>query len=191
MAVSKTVGEELQEQSVFTSVQPPISSPPAIQTPLRPRFQSPALANLNPVNHDAISSLLAPLSINLSYSPSQLSIDVPASLSTLGCAIDHRTRIASDQSLADQQSFETAIATHLIDAQTALQLLHDSVLADNGGFGSAPAPGLIDPEIEASLTVLGGEIASAAARVQRAERDMDRGMLVDSQRRDWFVKKWT
>ncbi|OAA46731.1 vacuolar H+/Ca2+ exchanger [Beauveria brongniartii RCEF 3172] len=82
-----------------------------------------------------------------------------------------------------QDEFEAATAERLDDAQRAVQLLWDSVLAETA-FGTAT---LADPGIEQSIDVLAQEVTKAKDKLGRFEsQQMGWGSL----KRDEFIERW-
>lgn len=93
-----------------------------------------------------------------------------------------RSQKADDVARNAQESFESAATAKLDDARLAIQLLRDSILAESP-FGEVR---LVDPEIEASIHVLGQEVDKVAEKLDGA--DIKKGAR--SAKKNEFVQRW-
>ncbi|KYK56451.1 hypothetical protein DCS_03451 [Drechmeria coniospora] len=102
---------------------------------------------------------------------------------TLAKALKLRTKKSVDVSHATQESFESSTMTHVRDAKRAIQLLHDSLLAETP-FGLVH---LADPGIESSISVLEQEVNKARGRVEAVDGQKSTAM---SEKRRQFIDRW-
>ncbi|PHH78112.1 hypothetical protein CDD80_7352 [Ophiocordyceps camponoti-rufipedis] len=103
--------------------------------------------------------------------------------SFLSRAVTERRQKAAEVARGAQESFETSVVAHLGDAKLVIQLLEDSLLADNP-FADV---NLSDPELETSILVLDQEIGKAGEKLRAVER---RRPLVKSEMRDEIVRRF-
>jgi hypothetical protein len=144
-----------------------------------------------------LDTLLRTLALSLPPVPSSnpnstaitFSDDASSSITGTGCvialatALSDRTEKAQDVARNAQESFEGSAAAQLADARRAIQLLRDSVLAESP-FGEVR---LVDPEIEASIGVLGQEISKVREQVEGVDVSAAKGR---SEKRTEILKRW-
>ncbi|KGQ08026.1 hypothetical protein BBAD15_g6624 [Beauveria bassiana D1-5] len=129
----------------------------------------------------ALDSLMQSLALPMdAYGDSS---DATSQITALSRLVRERRSKSSVAARSAQDEFEGATAERLDDAQRAVQLLWDSVLADTA-FGTAA---LADPGIEQSIDVLAQEVAKAKDKLGWFEsQKMGWGSL----KRDEFIERW-
>ncbi|KAG8165552.1 hypothetical protein KVR01_004104 [Diaporthe batatas] len=138
------------------------------------RRSSGGASNQSPLEH-----LLGELGISLPAEDDHPS----ATASLLSRTLAERRQNAADVADSVQSTFEHAATAHLSDARCAIQLIRDSVLAENPN-------GLVDPGIESSIVILAQEVHRIASRLDGVETEaavLARGRNV---KRDEIVSRW-
>lgn len=179
-AASTSLIETASNELAVTTEPPSRTRMPAIPaSPVRPRANTRSARRSSGFQElPAIDSLLQSLAIRLDDGA-----DGRVRAQTLAKALAERSTKESEVAHSVQESFESAVATHLDDTRRALQLLKDSVLADSP-FGDVR---LVDPEIESSINYLSGEVNKARGRLDRAEA---RASTEKSEKRAEIIQRW-
>lgn len=107
-----------------------------------------------------------------------------AQLAFLTNTLAERTAKADNVARNVHDSFESAAAAHLADARRAMAAVRDSVLAETP-FGP---PRLVDPEIEASVAWLAGEVAAVKERLAEAEGEVGKAAGRNVKREELIVR---
>ncbi|KAH6693504.1 hypothetical protein F5X68DRAFT_45462 [Plectosphaerella plurivora] len=175
--------------------------PQQLMSPVRPRsttYTASAMATPAPshrrhrssgafMEEGPIEALMRLLAIHI---PATAGPDAGDAVAVLARSQADRAAKSRDVALNAQESFERAVAAHLGDSRRAIQLLRDSVLAESP-FG--PEVKLADPEIEASIVVLGQEVAKVRERVGEAEDMVAKGRArkhAGSDKQREMIERW-
>lgn len=141
------------------------------------------------VLHDAsLEQLLGELALTLPSptDPSTAPNPTQAQIAYLHNTLTARTRKSADVDRAVQTSLERAASARLSDVRAALQLVRDSVLAESP-FAEVH---LVDPGIEASISVLAQEVHNVASRLAGVEREAAVVGKGRNAKREEMVRRW-
>lgn len=106
-----------------------------------------------------------------------------AKVDVLARTLRERLNKSDDISKGVQESFERHARFHIEDANRAIQLLKDSILAESP-FGEVK---LIDPDIEGSIQILIEEVDRARDKLQILEGQT---VASGSEKREDFIGRW-
>lgn len=151
-------------------------SPIRNASPVRPRANTNRRSSGLP-DDPPLETLLHSLAISLPAEDSRIS-----QVNALATALRERTVKADDVARNAQESFEAGAIAHLEDAQLAVQLLRDSVLAESP-FGEVK---LVDGDIEGSVEVLEQEVSKVRGLLDGAQGRGDG----KSDKREDFLRRW-
>lgn len=124
--------------------------------------------------------LLRNLALTLPFTDESTSEEQVASLAQI---LAERRIKAEDVSRNAQESFEGAAISKLDDARLAIQMLRDSVLAENS-FAEVK---LVDPEIESSIHFLGREVENVKGQLDAADAKKGSGK---SEKKEEILQRW-
>ena len=127
-----------------------------------------------------MEALLRSLALSLPFTEENTSEEQVANLAHI---VAERSNKTNDVSRNAQETFEATTVSNLEDARLAIQLLRDSVLAESS-FAEVK---LVDPEIEASIRVLGQEVEKVKERLDAVDARKGSGK---SEKKDELLRRW-
>ncbi|KAL2173958.1 uncharacterized protein P884DRAFT_250666 [Thermothelomyces heterothallicus CBS 202.75] len=131
-----------------------------------------------------LEEILRTLAISLPQEKEGLP-DLRAQVDELSLALAGRRKKLQDAAFHAQENLEEVATKHVADGKLAIQLVHDSILAESP-FGDVR---LVDAEIERSIAVLSQELR----KVDEKLSDVGVGLAklkAKSAKRDEFISRW-
>lgn len=135
-------------------------------------------------DESALEEILRTLAISLPQEKGGLP-DLCAQVNEVSLALASRQEKLQDAAFHTQQNFEEAVIKHVVDGKLAIQLVHDSILAESP-FGDVR---LVDAEIEKSISVLSQELKKVDEKLGDASAGIEK-LKAKSSKRDEFISRW-
>ncbi|AEO55642.1 hypothetical protein MYCTH_2087011 [Thermothelomyces thermophilus ATCC 42464] len=132
-----------------------------------------------------LEEILRTLAISLPQEKEGLP-DLCAQVDELSLALAGRREKLQDAAFHAQQNFEEAATKYVTDGKLAIQLVHDSILAESP-FGGVR---LVDAEIERSIAVLSQELRKVDEKLSDVCAGVAKLKKAKSAKRDEFISRW-
>jgi hypothetical protein len=182
---------ELETSASAGAETPPTRQKSGVQqdavSPVRPRPKQRSRYSTGAPGIDdepPLEELLRSLAISLPQDE-EVSADLQAQIKELASTLAGRRAKVQDVARNAQETFEHVAMKQLADGKLAIQLVHDSILAESQ-FGGVR---LVDPEIEGSIDVLSQELGTVDEKLRGVDASVAR-LRGRNAKRDELVSRW-